>query len=100
MPPPFPAFRHPPTHRSSTGLPIYFKDESSTMIQQVVQEAIGAKLWSGVLRRRERAPTVLEDRSELGCTTCTDASPPLRLHTTSALRLPRRLDKRGPEGTG
>jgi hypothetical protein len=85
---------------------------------QTVQEAIGARHgqefhicsgghWgqtrSGVPHRRERAPTVSETRSELRCTTYTDASPLRRLHTASASRNPDdwtkvvRKEPAGPE---
>ena len=58
---------------------------------------------SGVPHRRERAPTVSETRSELRCTTYTDASPLRRLHTASASRNPDdwtkvvRKEPAGPE---
>jgi len=79
-----PLFRHPPTHRSKHGTTSSKDISAYSKVRQLCSGGHWGQTRSGVLPRREQAPTVSETRSELRCTTYTDASPPRRLHTASA----------------
>ena len=79
-----PLFRHPPTHRSKHGTTSCKDISAYSKVRQLCSGGHWGQTRSGVLPRREQAPTVSETRSELRCTTYTDASPPRRLHTASA----------------
>jgi hypothetical protein len=79
-----PLFRHPPTHRSKHGTSSRKDISAHPKVHQLCSGGHWGQTQSGVLHRREQAPTVSETRSELRCTTYTDASPLRRLHTASA----------------